>query len=117
MAFLFGGDDAVGAEFANQSLRALRPRIGNLGLTGLRAIPGTRGTGCQLLQARDNIDNLVVLQAVSFDQQATVRWAPRESDRKAYIWHIPRSTTPIKAKGESDKTMGMIPLIPLGLTQ
>jgi len=116
VALLFGGDDASSADFARLTLRDLRLRMGNPGLTGLRAIPGARGMGHQLLQAGETVDKIILHQAVTFDEQSTSRWTARESDKKAYIWQVPRST-PIKAKAESDKTIGMIPLIPLGLTQ
>jgi pimeloyl-ACP methyl ester carboxylesterase len=116
VAMLFSGDDAGSADFARQTLRDLRLRMGNPGLTGLRSIPGTRGMGHHLLQGGETADKIILHQVVTFDEQSTARWAARESDKKAYIWQVPRST-PLKAKSESDKTIGMIPLIPLGLTQ
>lgn len=117
MIFIHGGDDAGSGDFARQTMRDLRLRKANLGLTGLRVIPGTRNPGHYLMVAGETVEKIILQQAATFDEQSSAKWASRESDRKAYFWQVPRSTTPIKAKGESDKTLGMVPLIPLGLTQ
>jgi pimeloyl-ACP methyl ester carboxylesterase len=116
LVLLFGDNDATSGDFARQIMRDLRLRQANLGLTGLRAIGGTRRAGWQLLQAGDAAEKIILHQAATLDEQSTARWTTRESDKKPYMWQVPQSP-PIKAKGESDKTIGMIPLIPLGLTQ
>jgi hypothetical protein len=116
MAFILGSEDAICTDFTRLAMRDLRLRNPNMRLTGPRVIPNARAGGHQLLRAGEGVDKMIVQQAVLFDEQSKAGWAARDSSKKAYIWQVPRST-PLKAKGESDKTLGMTPLIPLGLTQ
>lgn len=117
MAFIHGGDDAGSTEFSQKVMLALRPSKVNLRLTGERVLPGTRAAGHELLRAEPAVERIIVQQAVLFDEQSTAAWAPRASDKKAYVWQIPRLATPVKAKSESDKFLGQVPLVQMGLTQ
>jgi hypothetical protein len=116
-ALVHGADDAASTEFARVTMLALNKRQVNQRLTGQRVIPGTRNAGIQLLRASPPVEKIVLQEAVVFDDQSSATWSVRQTDKKAYFWQVPRSTTPLKAKSESDKTLGMVPLIALGLTQ
>ena len=79
-------------------MRELCKNHGNLRGTGARIIPNTANVGYQLLQTGPAVGTILLQQALTFDGESTARWAVRESDKKSFLWQVPRSTMPLKAK-------------------